>query len=282
VKNRTLLFVALWVCWAAQPAQATTLVRMTLEQLSQASSAIIRGRVVSQESRWNPEHTRIMTFTTIALVQTLKGHPPSTLVIEQPGGKVGEIHVFVAGTVRFHLQTDYVLFLEPSSADSSRFLLVGMVQGACRIYRDAATGQECVILPLGFLSRAAQRTGPGSTVAGPTLPLSELRQQLATALATPVAIPRGTSISLAIRSTESEGVGRAHVVGRTTSDIFPSSGVVVPAGSLIEGTAQRISGTWRIYWTEISVRGTRVPISATSEEPAGSSLRGRMLVISVR
>jgi hypothetical protein len=268
--------------FCARPAESTTLVRMTLEQLSQASSEIIRGHVVSQESRWNPEHTRIMTFTTIALDQTLKGRPPSTLVIEQPGGMVGNLHVFVAGTVRFHPQTDYMLFLEPSSAEASRFLVVGMVQGAYRIYRDAATGRERLILPLGFLSRAAQQTGSGSSVTGPTLPLSEFRQQLATALATPVVIPRGTSISLAIQSTESEGVGRAHVTGRTTADIFPSAGVVVPAGSLIEGTAQRISGTWRIHWSEVSVRGTRVPISATSEEPAGGSLRGKMLVISVR
>jgi hypothetical protein len=97
-----------------------------------------------------------------------------------------------------------------------------------------------------------------------------------------VVIRRGTSISLAIQSAESEGVGRAHVTGRTTTDVFPSAGMVVPVGSLVEGTAERISGTWRIHWTEVSYRGTRVSISATSEEPAGGSLRGRRLVISAR
>jgi hypothetical protein len=282
MKIRVLLLVALLGCWAARPAQATTLVRMSLEQLSQAASEIVRGHVVSQESCWNPEHTRILTLTTIALDQSLKGNPASTLVIEQPGGKVGSIHVFVAGTIRFHPQTEYLLFLERSEAEPSRYVPVGMVQGAYRIYRDATTREERVILPLGNLPHGTQQAGAAANLVGPTLPFKEFRQQVATALSAPVVIPRGTAIPLAIQSAESRGVGRVHIVGRTTGDIFPSASVVIPAGSPVEGTAQRVAGTWKIHWTELSIRGTSVPLSASSEEPAGGSLRGRMLVINVR
>ena len=282
MKIRLFFLMAVVCLWAASPARATTLVRLSLEQLSQAATAIVQGRVVSQDSRWNPEHTRILTYTTIAVSQPSKGSPPSTLVIEQPGGKVGNIHTYVAGTVRFNPQTEYMLFLEPSSGDASKYLVVGMVQGALRIYRDASTHGQRVILPLGSITHLTRKGGAKASVQGPTVPLNEFRQQIVSSLQTPIVIPRGTSIPVSIQFTESLGAGRLHVVGRTTSDIFPSPSVVVPAGSAIEGTAQRVGEAWKIYWNEVSIRGARALLSARSQERAGGSLQGRVLVVNVR
>lgn len=282
MKVRLLLSVAVASLVATPQLWATTLVRLSLEQLTQASTAIVQGRVISQESRWNPEHTRIFTYTSIAVSQADKGNPPSTFVIEQPGGKVGNIHTFVAGVVHFRPETEYMLFLEPSSRDASQYLVVGMVQGALRIYRDAATHQPRVILPLGSITHLTRKGATKATVQGPTVPLNEFRQQIASSLQTPIVIPRGASIPVSILSTESLGVGRLRVVGRTTSDTFPSSSVAVPAGSPIEGTAQRVGKVWKIHWNEITVRGTRAQLSASSEEPVGGSLKGRVRVVEVR
>ena len=272
----------------ASSAGATTLVRMSLEQLAQASTDIVRGHVASQETRWNETNTQIVTFTTIAVQQRMKGRAPATVVVEQPGGTVGNIRSRVPGTVRFHPGEDYVLFLEPARPNSSRHLVVGMMQGAYRIYRDATTNEERLIQPLSrYVDRdQVNATEPAEPTAQPpsgaeTIPLNQFRQQLSTAIAAPLVVPKGTSIPLIIEATEFEGVGRMHVVGRTTADLFPNPKTAIPAGSTIEGSAQRWQGVWRIYWTQMSVRGVSIPISASSEEYS-EGLRGRSMMVTVK
>jgi hypothetical protein len=261
-------------------ARATTLVQLSLEQLSRASSAIVRGRVVSQESRRSPEGKQVVTWTTVAVEQTLKGRPPRTLVVEQPGGAMGNLRVRVPGTARLNLQEQYYLFLEPAAEGGERFRPVGMVQGAYRIAREEKTGEERVLRPMGGMFY-----GPGRRAAVPapvSISTREFQQQVARALAAPVVVPRGTAIPVSIRSTESRGAGRIRVEARTTRDLFPSSTVVIPAGSVVEGVAQRSGGSWMIHWTGVSFRGQQAAIDAASEEVAEGSLRGRVLVIKVR
>lgn len=282
MKFRYLLLAALLGISVVAPAPATSLVRLSLEQLSQASTEIVRGRVVSQESRWNSRQTQIVTLTTIAIDQKVKGRPPAALVIQQPGGTVGNLRVLVPGTVRFTRQSSYVLFLEPVGENSSRYCLVGMVQGAYRIFRDAGTNEERVIEPLGGVFLGHSETARGEKTSARSVALAEFRKQLSAALIAPIVVPSGTSIPVIILSAESRGVGRVRVLGRTTSAIYPSAGALIPAGSPVEGTGQLRSGRWRIHWNEVSVRGRRVAISARQEEPAGGTLRGRVLVLSVR
>jgi len=276
------LLVLLVLILLAAPASATTLVRMSLDQLAEASTEIVRAHVISQQTAWNPQHTRIYTYTTLALDQTYKGDPPSFPVIQQPGGTVGKTRVFVAGTVQFHAQTGYLLFLERSSADPSRFLLVGMVQGAYRIYRDEKTQEEKLILPLGSLTRGTPASGPGSVMAGPVFPVHQFQRDISASLSSPLSIPRGTAIPVAIKSAQFAGVRRMDVKGRTTSDLFPNSGLVIPAGSAISGMAERVGDSWMISWTEVSIRGKQVLLSAQNTEPAARTLQGRALVVNVR
>jgi hypothetical protein len=276
------LLVVLAALFMAAPASATTLVRMSLDQLAEASTEIVRAHVVSQQTAWNPQHTRIYTYTTLALDQTYKGDPPSFPVVQQPGGTVGKMRVFVAGTVQFHTQTGYLLFLERSSADPSKFLLVGMVQGAYRIYRDEKAQEEKLILPLGSLTRGSPASGPGSVLAGPAVPAHQFQRDISASLSSPLSIPRGTAIPVAIKSTQSAGVRRMDVRGRTTTDLFPNSGLVIPAGSAISGMAERVGDSWMISWTEVSIRGRQVLLSARNTAPAARTLQGRTLVVNVR
>jgi len=275
----------LWVLAAvltAASASATTLVRMSLDQLAEASTEIIRGHVVGQETLWNPGHTRIYTFTTIAVEQAYKGNPPSTLIVQQPGGTIGKVRVFVAGTIQFHSQVDYLLFLERSAADSTKFLPVGMMQGAYRIYRDATTQEERLILPLGSLTRGSPASGAASIMAGSAVPVRQFQREISTALSRPLIIPHGTAIPLSIRFARFAGVRRMDVQGRTTSDLFPNPSLVIPAGSALSGTAERVGDAWEIFWTEVSIGGKQVLLSARSTEPGAGSLQGRALVVNVR
>lgn len=266
----------------AASASATTLVRMSLDQLAEASTEVVRGHVVSQATLWDPGHTRVYTYTTLALEQTYKGNPPDLLVVQQPGGRIGNVQVFVAGTIRFYSQASYVLFLERSPADPSKFLPVGMMQAAYRIYRDAKTQEEELILPLGSLARGVPASGPGSVIAGPAVPVHQFQREVSAALSGPLNIPRGTAIPITIKSAQLAGLRHMDIKGRTTSDLFPNSGLVIPAGSDVAGRAERIGDSWKISWTEVSIRGKQVLLSARSTEPASGSLQGRALVVNVR
>jgi len=277
-----LLFASIPALFTAAPASATTLVRMSLDQLAEASTEIVRAHVVSQQTAWNPQHTRIYTYTTLALDQTYKGDPPSFPVLQQPGGTVGKTRVFVAGTVQFHTQTGYLLFLERSSSDSSKFLLVGMVQGAYRIYRDEKTGEEKLVLPLGSLLRGTPAAGPGSVLAGPAVPVHQFQRDISDSLSSPLSIPRGTAIPVTIKSAQSTGARRIAVRGRTSTDLFPNLSLVIPAGSAVSGIAERVGDSWTISWTGVSISGRQVVLSARNSEPVAKTLEGRSLVVNVR
>ena len=263
--------------WLALPATATTLVRMSLSQLAQASSTIVQGHVVAQTTRVNPAHTRIMTYTTVQLDKALKGQPPATLTIEQPGGTIGNVHVRVPGTAFLRPQTDYVLFLEPVSGTTQTYHMVGMMQGAFRVYRGRNGAERRVVLPLGVLS-----TGNNSETLSQSPSLGEFQMTISGVLAAPMVIPAGTLIPVVIISTQFQGAGQAVVVARTTSDVFPSKAVVIPAGSEVVGTAQREGTKWKIYWRSVSIRGRQVHLSATNETAGGESLKGRALVVQMR
>lgn len=273
---------ALFGLFASVPAHATTLVELSLEQLSQASTEIVRGRAIAQEARWNSSHTTILTLTTIEIEQTFKGAPRRTVVIEQPGGALGNIRVRVPGTVSFRPRGSYYLFLEPAGAGASGYRLVGMAQGAYRVYRLPQTNKERVISPIGGLFYRRQGRRSGSPPPAPTFSTGEFQRKISAALAAPLVIPGRTSIPVAIRSTENRGASDIRVSARSTAAVYPSSRVVVPAGSLFEGSARLVSGKWKIRWSEVSIRGARAEIKASSEEPAGETLQGRVLMVNVR
>ncbi len=259
--------------------RASTLVPMSLDQLTQASSDIVQGQIARQMCRWNESHTQILTLTSIAVEQVYKGNPPATVVIEQLGGAVGNMTVFVPGEMTFQPQGEYVLFLEPVPS-GSRYRLVGMTQGAYRIYRDASTHQDRVILPsFSQLQAEVQSIGPADPPG--TLPLGGFHKYVATIVDQGIRVPHGLALSVEIVSTEPSGMGRVHVFGKTITALFPDKSLVIPAGTEVEGEAVLQSAMWTIRWDELNVRGVHAAVSATSEEAEGS-LRGRDVVLQVR
>ena len=273
---------ALWGLVSTFSASATSLVRMSVEQLTQASAAIVRGRAVAQLSHWNAAHTQIVTLTTVAVEATLKGSAPASVLIQQPGGTVGRIRTFVPGTVRFYPQAQYVLFLEPAEPGSSHYLLVGMMQGSYRLFRDPKTGQERVINPMGgfFFSN---RAGGGAPALPQTIPLSQFQKQVSSAAEAPIAIPSGTALPMVVRSVKFDGVGRLLLEGRITADLFPNRHLVIPAGSRVEGYAtRRADQEWIVRWTSVSIRGREARISTARDSLPASGLRGQQVTAIVR
>jgi hypothetical protein len=260
------------------PARATTMVSLSLEQLTQASSVIVQARMTGQVVRVNDARTSFITVSTWEVSQTFKGSPGSTLEIEQPGGTMGRVSVYVSGVTLFKPQTDYVLFLEPT-ADGARFRPVGMQQGAFRVYDDAVTQERRVILPFTALQLHKQVLASGNPAG--TVPLQSFTHSVTIAKNEPIKIPSGISMPVTIVSTEAAGAGRMLVSGRTTTQLFPSKSLVIPAGTEVQGHAVLAGGSWTIRWTDVNVRGVYAPISGTSQEAEGS-LRGKSVVLSVK
>jgi hypothetical protein len=269
--------VLIGVILSISPARATTMVSMSMEQLTQASSLIVQARVVNQVSEWNPTHTQIVTTTTLAVSQTIKGNAPSTVQVRQLGGTVGNMAVFVPGDVAFRPQGDYVLFLEP--ADGSSYHVVGMTQGAYPVYQDALSKQDRVILPANLAPVQSLVSGGGNPAG--TVPLVGFHKYVTTLTNAGIQIPHGLSIPLSIAYAGSRGVGREHVYGKTTAQLFPNKNLAIPLGTEVEGEAVMSGGSWTIHWDELSVRGVHAQISAISHESEGN-LRGRSVILSVR
>ena len=279
MKTRVLGLMAVLVAAvaAAGPAGATSMVSMSMEQLTQASSDIVQARVVKQVSEWNSTHTQIETITTLDVSETLKGNAASTIEVRQRGGTVGPVTQSVMGDVYLRPQGDYVLFLEPD--EGAEFHVVGMSQGAYPIYQDASSGNARVVLPLN--QSAVQSAVPGGGNPAGTVPLDGFHKYVATIVRAGIQIPHGISMPVSIAYAESRGVGRAHVYGKTTAQLFPNPTLAIPVGTQVEGEAMLSGGSWTIHWDEVSIRGVHATISATTIEPAGS-LRGRNVILNVR
>jgi hypothetical protein len=120
--------------------RATTLARLSLDQLAAGSDAVARVRFVRAESRW--ENGSIWTLTTFDVVETLKGQLPGQIEVRLPGGRVGHLTSTVAGTPKFHPGNEAVVFLQRSPTGG--FTVAGWVEGSFRISRDPRTGIETV------------------------------------------------------------------------------------------------------------------------------------------
>ena len=259
------------------PVRASSMVSMSMEQLTQASSDIVQARVVGQASEWNSTHTQIVTVSTLAISQSLKGNAPSTLQVRQLGGTVGPVTQTIMGDVHLRAQGEYVLFLEPDS--NSDYHVVGLSQGAYPIYEDAASHDERVVLPLNQASVQGVVSGGGNPAG--TVPLVGFHKYVSSMVSAGVQIPHGLRLPVSIAYTESRGSGRTHVYGKTTAQLFPSNTVAIPAGTEVEGDAVLCAGSWTIHWDEVNIRGVHAAISATNNESVGS-LRGRNVILNVR
>lgn len=282
MKTRTLGFIGIALSLAALPSFATSLVRLSLDQLTQASSAVLQGHVMSQASEWNARHTEIITLTTIAVDRNIKGTTPATVVVEQLGGTIGRLRVAVPGTMRFYPQARYELFLQPSQTNPSHFLLVGMREGAYRIYTDPETREERVMNPMGGAVYHQAGGTAGAQTAPVTEPLDQFQQRVSSAVSAAIVIPSGTEIPLTVRSVSFDGAGRVQLEAVASTDVYPNAHLIIPAGSLVDGWGRESGGRWTLRWTEVSIRGVRARISAVSRSTSLSGLEGARFTVVVQ
>lgn len=85
----------------------------SFEQKVAEADAIVRGELISSESRRDPDGRWIRTWSTFRVDEVLKGNAASgTVTIITPGGTVDGIHQETVGTPSFAPGREQVLFLD--------------------------------------------------------------------------------------------------------------------------------------------------------------------------
>jgi len=159
--------------------RATTLARLSLDQMAAGSDAVARVRYANAESRW--ENGAIWTVTTLEVVETIKGNLPREIAVRLPGGHVGHLTASVGGVPRFHPGDDAVVFLQRSRAGG--FTVAGWAEGTFRISRDPRTRGETVTQDSSAFAVFDAATRTFHTEGIRRMPVEEFRARVAAAVA---------------------------------------------------------------------------------------------------
>lgn len=180
-KFSALLVVALLL---GLPAAATTMLRIDLPELAQTADTVVHGTVRRMESRWSGDHRRIVTDVEIQVTETLKGQAGSTVLVVQPGGRVGDIGQIVHGLASFTEGEEVVVFLERRG--TSAFRVTGMAQGKYQVRRSSETHSVLAVPEnTGDALLLDPSTRQPTASAQRTLTLDELKAAIKTALQQP-------------------------------------------------------------------------------------------------
>ena len=112
-------------------ASATSVLPLTLEQLSTRASLIFYAQVISNEVRKDDDSGHIATSTEFEVIDLIKGSAGERHTIKQIGGhhKASNTRLLIHGVPEFHIGKQYVVFLpEKSSLGFSSPL--GLYQGS--------------------------------------------------------------------------------------------------------------------------------------------------------
>ena len=107
-------------------AHATTVRRLSFDNLIAKSEAIVAGQVIDSQTYRTPDGKLILTSYTVQVGEQLKGTTPPTVTVTTVGGRIGNTILRVSGMPQFQNGESAVLFLEHSGAYTT---VVGLNQG---------------------------------------------------------------------------------------------------------------------------------------------------------
>ncbi|MDC0715066.1 hypothetical protein POL68_41850 [Stigmatella sp. ncwal1] len=170
-------------CLLGVPASASTMLKLDLTALSHTSDAVVHGTVRRVESRWSRDHRRILTDVEIEVSEALKGQLGNTVLLIQPGGRVGDIGQVVSGMASFTQGEEVVVFLERRG--SQAFGLVGMSQGKYEVLRAEDTRSVLAVPAVKDMRLLDPETRQPTALEPKTTTLEELKAAIRAALRQP-------------------------------------------------------------------------------------------------
>lgn len=170
------LLLAILLAPAAAP--ATTLLHMSLEQLSRAAAVIVRAHCLENFTAW--EGGEIWTFTSFDVQEVWSGSAPNKITVRLLGGRVADVTSTVSGVPHFRPGEEVVLFLEPTPRGD--FSIVSWQQGAFRIRRAPHLAEETVTQDTAAFATFDPTTRQFQAAGIRNLPLATFRAHVAAAL----------------------------------------------------------------------------------------------------
>ena len=122
----------------AAACSATTVIPLSVEQLTTAADEVVEARAVRSWSSWTPQRTIIYTYTQFSVTSRLKGAAPDSITVKQMGGAADGYVQTIAGIRYFQDGEDALLFLRRSAANDGTPVIVGLMQGNFRVWTPTA------------------------------------------------------------------------------------------------------------------------------------------------
>ena len=155
-KNIPFALAALLI--AVAPLCATTVQRLSLEDLAKRASRIVGGTVRDSKTFWSNNGKLILTNYVIDVDESIKGQYARTIEVTTVGGRIGGVELHVSGMPSFTKGETIVVFTESSG---SYEVVLGLGQGKFKVengevsnqvtdlsFPDGRAGQQ-LILPIG-------------------------------------------------------------------------------------------------------------------------------------
>lgn len=116
--NKLRSLILLLACYAPSSVLATTLLPISLQQLSSRASIVFHGIVIDNKVRKDERSGHIATFTTFEILEAVKGDLDKTHTIKQIGGhdKDSRLVHRVHGVPEFQIGREYIVFLPEASS----------------------------------------------------------------------------------------------------------------------------------------------------------------------
>jgi hypothetical protein len=140
------LAVVFFVTALVASVHATTVAPLSFEELVNASSAVVYGRVTDVHAQWTADRRFIESVVSVEVIKGMKGSAGESISFTVPGGQVGRYLNVIPGAPVFAPGDLAVFFLTAHGARMP--VTTGLTQGIYRVQRDASSGSMLVAPPV--------------------------------------------------------------------------------------------------------------------------------------
>ena len=168
-----------FAAWLTTGAGATQVAALSFEQLTDASEIVAAGRIARFWTAWDPEHKYVWTHYELEVASVVKGRRAPLVEFAEPGGTVDGQAMVVAGSLRYAVGDNMLLFL--ARMPNGYLRTTGWTQGKYaidsrgRLHASAPLEGDLVLTANSPVRESSLRSLDGMT-------LAELTERVATRL----------------------------------------------------------------------------------------------------
>jgi hypothetical protein len=140
--RKRLLLSFLFVFFIAPISHATTVERLSLDDLVSKAQKIVIGKVTNVRTHWSDDGKLILTTYTVEVQESMKGRTLRTLEITTVGGKLGNLILNIAGMPSFENGETAIVFVESAGGYST---VVGLGQGKFTVTNDEVSNNVAAL-----------------------------------------------------------------------------------------------------------------------------------------